>query len=127
MSFSSGFGYDPISKRFTAPIEVWEEYIKPHPKDGNLRYETFDDYEDLKIAIGNEFAVGKNAIGLGSSIEARTLEVEEVRDLRIDGLIFDVDLLVQLDKLTTTFEGVYQLLKKREQERTYMIYRMGCY
>ncbi|XP_074364579.1 uncharacterized protein At2g29880-like [Apium graveolens] len=28
MSFRSGFGYDPISKRFTAPNEVWEEYIK---------------------------------------------------------------------------------------------------
>ncbi|XP_074347046.1 uncharacterized protein At2g29880-like [Apium graveolens] len=91
MSFSSGFGYDPTSKRFTAPNEVWEEYIKAHPKDGNLRYETFDDYEDLKIAIGNGFAVGKNAIGLGSSTEARTLEVDEVSELRIDDLNFDVD------------------------------------
>ncbi|KAL8114341.1 hypothetical protein AgCh_021262 [Apium graveolens] len=140
-----------------------------HPKYGNLRYETFDDYEDLKIAIGNGFAVGKNAIGLGSSTEARKLEVDEVRDLRIHELNFDVDsesfvleqngsspmrspevlevpkkklrtkkgraeyegssnssgnppkndLLVPLDKLTTTFEGVYQLLEKREQERTY--------
>ncbi|XP_074336052.1 uncharacterized protein LOC141673220 [Apium graveolens] len=164
MSFSFGFGYDPISKRFTATNEVWEEYIKNHPKDGNLRYETFDDYEDLKIAIGNGFAVGKNVIGLGSSTEARTLEVDEVSDLRIDDLNFDVDsegfvleqngsspmgspevfkvpkkklptkrgraeyegssnssgnppkddLLVQFDKLTTTFEGVYQLLKKME-------------
>ena len=28
MSFNSGFGYDSTSKRFTAPDEVWDEYIK---------------------------------------------------------------------------------------------------
>lgn len=28
MRFNSGFGYDPITKKFNAPEEVWEEYIK---------------------------------------------------------------------------------------------------
>ncbi|KAK1351926.1 hypothetical protein POM88_053931 [Heracleum sosnowskyi] len=91
LNFSSGFGYDSTSKKFTAPNEVWDEYIKAHPKDGYMRYEAFDDYEDLKIAIGNGVAVGKNSIGLGSSTEARTLEAGEMRDLRIDDLAFDVD------------------------------------
>nr|XP_017221751.1 PREDICTED: uncharacterized protein At2g29880-like [Daucus carota subsp. sativus] len=28
MLFNSGFGWDPITKKFTAPNEVWEEYFK---------------------------------------------------------------------------------------------------
>lgn len=28
LGFSSGFGYDSTSKKFTAPNEVWDEYIK---------------------------------------------------------------------------------------------------
>ena len=28
MLFNSGFGWDPITKKFTAPDEVWEEYFK---------------------------------------------------------------------------------------------------
>lgn len=28
LRFSSGFGWDPIAKKFTAPDEVWEEYFK---------------------------------------------------------------------------------------------------
>lgn len=28
LRFSSGFGWDPITKQFTAPDEVWEEYLK---------------------------------------------------------------------------------------------------
>ncbi|KAK1363762.1 hypothetical protein POM88_039323 [Heracleum sosnowskyi] len=56
-----------------------------------MRYEAFNDYEDLKIAVENGVAVGKNSIGLGSSTKARTLEAGEMRDLRIDDLAFDVD------------------------------------
>ncbi|KAK1365831.1 Disease resistance protein [Heracleum sosnowskyi] len=169
LNFSSGFGYDSTSKKFTAPNEVWDEYIKAHPKDGYMRYEAFDDYEDLKIVVGNGVTVGKNSIGLGSSTEARTLEAGEMRDLRIEDLAFDVDsevfvleqndpspkgspnffevprkklptkrgrvdyegssdssanppksdIFQQLAKLTSTFEGVYGLLEKGEQERTY--------
>ncbi|KAK1377398.1 Disease resistance protein [Heracleum sosnowskyi] len=137
LNFSSGFGYDSTSKKFTAPNEVWDEYIKAHPKDSYMRYEAFDDYEDLKIAVGNGVVVGKNSIGLGNSTEARTLEAGEMRDLRIDDLAFDVDsevfVLEQNDpspkgspevfevprKKLPTKRGVYGLLEKREQERTY--------
>lgn len=28
LKFNSGFGYDSTSKRFTAPNEVWDEYLK---------------------------------------------------------------------------------------------------
>lgn len=169
LKFNFGFGYDSTSKRFTAPNEVWDEYLKAHPKDGNLRNGVFDDYEDLEIAIGNGVAVGKHSIGLGSITEARTLEAGEGTDIRIDDLNYELDnegfvseqddsismgspqvfeiskkklpikrgrteyegssnssgstsksdILEQLTKLTTTFEGVYGLLEKREHERRY--------
>ncbi|XP_074346117.1 uncharacterized protein At2g29880-like [Apium graveolens] len=114
---------DSQSAKKRAVYDQWTT----HPKDGNLRYETFDDYEDLKNAIGNGFAVGKNAIGLGSSTEARTLEVDEVRDLRIDDLNFYVDsegfVLEQNGSSPMGSPEVFlrslSIIGKREQERTY--------
>ncbi|XP_074351566.1 uncharacterized protein At2g29880-like [Apium graveolens] len=76
LKFNSGFGYDSISKRFTAPNEVWDE--QAHPKDGNLRNRVCDDYEDLQIVVGGVVVVGKNSIGLGSVTDARTLKASEV-------------------------------------------------
>ncbi|KAH6829851.1 hypothetical protein C2S53_005051 [Perilla frutescens var. hirtella] len=83
LKFSSGFGFDPITKKFTAPDEVWYEYLEAHSKDANLRYGEFPDYEDLAIAVGNGVAVGKNSIGLGSATDANTLGDDENRDARI--------------------------------------------
>lgn len=31
LKFNSGFGYDSISKKFTAPNEVWDDYLKVNP------------------------------------------------------------------------------------------------
>ncbi|KAM7486286.1 hypothetical protein LguiA_002295 [Lonicera macranthoides] len=101
MRFSSGFGYDLTTKKFTACDEVWEEYFKAHPKDMELRYGTFEDYEDLEIAIGNGVAVGKNSIGSGSATDARTLGASEGIEVSIE----DMD-----------------LLEKREKERQYTIW-----
>nr|GLL33612.1 uncharacterized protein At2g29880-like [Ipomoea trifida] len=35
MRHSSGFGWDPITKRFTASNEVWEDYLKASSGDGS--------------------------------------------------------------------------------------------
>ncbi|KAM7518807.1 hypothetical protein LguiB_017769 [Lonicera macranthoides] len=91
MRFSSGFGYDLTTKKFTACDKVWEEYFKAHPKDTELRYGTFEYYEDLEIAIGNGVAVGKNSIGLGSATDARTLGASEGKEVSIEDLEYDVD------------------------------------
>ncbi|KAM7462226.1 hypothetical protein LguiA_030347 [Lonicera macranthoides] len=177
--FSSGFGYDLTTKKFTACDEVWEEYFKAHPKDTELRYGTFEDYEDLEIAIGNGVAVGKNSIGLGSATDARTLGASEGIEVSIEDLEYDVDsnafirpnyndtsfhstsplqspeflevpmqgttqkkrnrtdyegssssskntpqggVIEKLDKISTSFEGIYSLLEKREKERQYTIW-----
>ncbi|KAH6778645.1 hypothetical protein C2S51_009957 [Perilla frutescens var. frutescens] len=87
--FSSGFGYDPITKKFTASDEVCDAYLEPHSKDANLGYRECPDCEDLEIAIGNGVVVGKNSIGLGSATDAKTLGDDESRDVRIKNLAFD--------------------------------------
>ncbi|KAL6220026.1 hypothetical protein ACLB2K_007784 [Fragaria x ananassa] len=85
MRFSSGFGYDPSTKRFIATDEA-------HPNDTDLRYGTYEDYEDLEIAIGNGVVVGKNSIGLGSDVtDARTLVVEEGIEVCIGDLDYDIE------------------------------------
>ncbi|KAH6776286.1 hypothetical protein C2S52_013847 [Perilla frutescens var. hirtella] len=89
MRFSSGFGYDPITKKFTASDEVWDAYLEAHSKDANLRCGECPDYEDLGIAVGNGLAIGKNSIGLGSATDAQTLGDDENKDARIEELTFD--------------------------------------
>ncbi|XP_024005057.1 uncharacterized protein At2g29880 isoform X2 [Eutrema salsugineum] len=83
--YSSGFGWDPQTKRFTASDEVWDSYFKSkslaHPKDKNLRYETFEFFDEFQIISGEGVATGKNAIGLGDSTDARTNKEEYVHGI----------------------------------------------
>ncbi|XP_074337295.1 uncharacterized protein At2g29880-like [Apium graveolens] len=90
MLFNSGFGWDPITKKFTAPNEVWEEYFKVHPNHKSYRTDTFGDYDDLRIAVGNGTAIGKNAIGLGDDTDARTYDNEASKKYQpLDDLVYD--------------------------------------
>ncbi|CAA3006609.1 Hypothetical predicted protein [Olea europaea subsp. europaea] len=89
MRYSSGFGWDPITKKFTASDEVWDNYFESHPKQRHLRTDTFPDYEDLRIAIGNATATGRNSISLGDESDARIYGVEENRHVTIDDYVFD--------------------------------------
>ncbi|VVA41505.1 PREDICTED: At2g29880, partial [Prunus dulcis] len=75
--------WDSISKKFTATEEVWQDYFKSHPSQVHLQRETFADYEDLVIAIGNGTTTGKNSIGLGDDTDARTYQVGESRPTRL--------------------------------------------
>ncbi|KAL2460546.1 Uncharacterized protein Adt_43966 [Abeliophyllum distichum] len=86
---SSGFGWDPVTKKFTASDEVWNEYFK---SNGNSTYriDTFVDYEDLRIVIGNGNAIGRHAIALGNDTDARTFETQESRGGgSLDNFIYD--------------------------------------
>ncbi|KZV58769.1 hypothetical protein F511_13898 [Dorcoceras hygrometricum] len=80
MRHNSGFGWDSNTKKFTAAEEVWEDYLKSHPKHEHYRSDTFEDYEDLRIVVGNGTATGKYSIGLGDDADARTYETEENRE-----------------------------------------------
>ncbi|XP_073051581.1 uncharacterized protein At2g29880-like [Primulina eburnea] len=89
---SSGFEWDPETKKFMANDEVWDEYFKSHPKHEYYRTSTFEDYEDLRIAVGNGTATGKCSIGLGDDTDARTFETEQNKSTSlIDDYMFDYD------------------------------------
>ncbi|KAL9281334.1 putative Myb/SANT-like domain-containing protein [Arabidopsis thaliana] len=75
--FSSGFGWDPLTKRFTASDEVWSDYLKAHPNNKQLRYDTFEFFYELQIIFGEGVATGKNAIGLCDSTDALTYKAGE--------------------------------------------------
>ncbi|XP_074352530.1 uncharacterized protein At2g29880-like [Apium graveolens] len=83
MLFNSGFGWDPITKKITAQNEV-------HPNHKSYRTDTFRDYDDLRIAVGNGTAIGKNAIRLGDDTDARTYDNEASKKYQpLDDLVYD--------------------------------------
>ncbi|XP_073315818.1 uncharacterized protein [Primulina huaijiensis] len=98
---NSGFGWDSVTKKFTAKDEVLEDYFKSHPKHEHYRTETFEDYEDLRIVVGTGTATGKYSIGLGDDTDARTFDIEENKETNLlDDYVFDYDSgeFVQSDK-----------------------------
>ncbi|XP_075478954.1 uncharacterized protein LOC142519816 [Primulina tabacum] len=80
---NSGFGWDSVTKKFTAKDEEWDDYFKSHPKHEHYRTDTFEDYEDLRIAVGTGTATGKYSIGLGDDTDARTFDIEENRETNL--------------------------------------------
>ncbi|XP_060670864.1 uncharacterized protein At2g29880-like [Ziziphus jujuba] len=89
MRFNFGFGWDAATQRFTATDEIWDNYFKSHPNQKHLRTDTFADFEDLKIAVGNGTAIGKNSIGLGDDTDARIYGQDESTHGRIDDYVYD--------------------------------------
>ncbi|KAL0864405.1 hypothetical protein Bca101_043523 [Brassica carinata] len=65
----SGFGWDDETKRFTASEEVWQGYIKGHPN--HQRYNSHEQFEDLKIIFDGITANGGNSLGLRDTTDAR--------------------------------------------------------
>ncbi|KAL5765924.1 hypothetical protein ACOSP7_016541 [Xanthoceras sorbifolium] len=56
---------------------------------GHYRTDTFADYEDLRIAIGNGTAVGRHSIAIGDDTDARTFVAEERQGGGLEDLAFD--------------------------------------
>ncbi|TQD86334.1 hypothetical protein C1H46_028092 [Malus baccata] len=99
---SSGFGWDLITKKFTASDEVWEGFLRSHPKSQGIRKETFANYEDLMTVFGDGTAKGNNLIGLGDDTDATTYRVEESRLVRVDKFPPFDENVEQLDPLFQT-------------------------
>ncbi|XP_042441473.1 uncharacterized protein At2g29880-like [Zingiber officinale] len=86
----SEFGWDSMIKKFTASDEIWEDYFKSHPKHEHYWTDTFEDYEDLRLVVGNGTTTRKYAIGLGDDTNARTIETEENGGTNLlDDYVFD--------------------------------------
>ncbi|KAL2486974.1 Uncharacterized protein Adt_31730 [Abeliophyllum distichum] len=104
---SSGFGWDPVTKKFTASDEVWNEYIKSNV-NSTYRTDAFVDYEDLRIIIGNGTAIGRHAITLGNDTDARTFETQENRGGgSLDNFMYDsnIGVFIQSDTQETLYES----------------------
>ncbi|CDY51332.1 BnaCnng20690D [Brassica napus] len=74
---SSGFGWNPIMKRFVASNKVWNDYLKGHPNHKFLRYDSSEQFDDLKIIFECATANVSSAIGLGDTTDARVFTVGE--------------------------------------------------
>ncbi|KAL1829348.1 hypothetical protein ACET3Z_007760 [Daucus carota] len=65
-------------------------FTKVHPTHKSYRTDTFGDYDDLRIAVGNGTAIGKNAIGLRDDTDARTYDNEASKKHQpLDDLVYD--------------------------------------
>ncbi|KAL0656535.1 hypothetical protein Bca4012_077119 [Brassica carinata] len=69
---SSGFGWDFETKRFTTSEEVWQGYLKAHPNHQYMRYDSHEQFEDLKIIFDGTTANGGNSLGLSDTTDAST-------------------------------------------------------
>ncbi|KAH6775971.1 hypothetical protein C2S52_013532 [Perilla frutescens var. hirtella] len=81
MRFSSGFGYNHTTKKFTASDEVWDAYLEAHSKDANLCYGECLDYEDLEIVVENALSQDEPP-SFGSTPPSGFPEVSEVSTQR---------------------------------------------
>ncbi|XP_010463156.1 PREDICTED: uncharacterized protein At2g29880-like [Camelina sativa] len=77
LRFSSGFGWDPETKKFTATDEVWDTFLKAHPTKTHLRDESFEDFGDLRIIFALNTATGQNVVGLGDVVDTDNIPYEE--------------------------------------------------
>ncbi|ESQ29697.1 hypothetical protein EUTSA_v10024061mg [Eutrema salsugineum] len=68
---------NPVMKRFTAPDEVWCNYLKAHPNHMFMRYDSNDQFEDLKILFDCSITNGSFSVGLGETTDARTYFVDD--------------------------------------------------
>lgn len=68
----------------------------------NLRYETFEFYDELQIIFGEGVATGKNAMGIGDSTDARTCRVGGYPK---EDEAHDIDDIYELDGTTHHYES----------------------
>ncbi|XP_061998991.1 uncharacterized protein At2g29880-like [Rosa rugosa] len=110
MRHSSGFGWDPITKRFTVDDES-------HPMHVHFRTETFPDYEDLKIAVGNGTATEMGSISLGDDPNVITYATEENGHWEIDGFVFNrtTNMFVQVENESSHQENSQSLSQQLSQ------------
>ncbi|GJS79831.1 RNA-binding protein Lupus La [Tanacetum coccineum] len=64
-SSTSGFGWDPNKCVVTAPNDVWDAYVKTHPKAAGMRDKPFIYYHKLSTIFGKDHATGSRSEDLG--------------------------------------------------------------
>ncbi|XP_058079435.1 uncharacterized protein At2g29880-like [Magnolia sinica] len=97
MLAASGFGWDCERMVVTAPDEVWEEYLKSHPRAERLQGKRIERMDDLSVIVKSDQATGRYAQG-SRNITASCSRV--YRDLNDSwrGLDDDTDATVDLSE-----------------------------
>ncbi|CAE6226183.1 unnamed protein product [Arabidopsis arenosa] len=113
LRFSSGFGWDPETKKFTASDEVWNDYLKAHPNKTQLRNESFEDFKDLRMLFGSNTATGRNPVGLGDSIDADTYQVRENDGTNDPSRVQIMDDAEEITYEETSVHDVFSSLERR--------------
>ncbi|KAH0873370.1 hypothetical protein HID58_070732 [Brassica napus] len=127
LRFSSGFGWDKDTKKFTAPNEVWNEYLQGHKKDTYLRDDTFEDFEDLEKVYGQNIAKGNNTVGWQKEAEEKEAEekvnniwdiIKEIPDLeeneRFDAMNLVHQLGMKAGFMSMTREERFRWIKRSD-------------
>ncbi|CAN7073525.1 unnamed protein product [Brassica oleracea var. botrytis] len=52
LHFDSKVQWNPITKKFTAPDEVWNAYLRDFPNQRHMRNEKYEEYENMKLVFG---------------------------------------------------------------------------
>ncbi|KAJ6835045.1 putative uric acid degradation bifunctional protein TTL isoform X3 [Iris pallida] len=93
----SGFSWDPLSQKFTAPDEVWEDLEKAHPKVAEYRDKVFQNFDDLKMVVGLNLAPGRDAGGeCASGVDVFPKDVPVMEEVGIEeGMNTDEDTLLE--------------------------------
>ncbi|KAF3561281.1 hypothetical protein DY000_02011378, partial [Brassica cretica] len=96
LRFSSRFGWDKDTKKFTAPNEVWNEYLQRPEK-----------------VYGQNIAKGNNTVGLGDTTDSRTYiardndGVDENDELKISD---------EISAVTGTTNQIVSMIQQRWQK-----------
>nr|GEV38981.1 putative reverse transcriptase domain-containing protein [Tanacetum cinerariifolium] len=84
-SSTSGFGWDPDKCVIIVPNDVWDAYVKTHPKAAGLRDKPFIYYHQLSTIFGKDRATGSRAEVLGE--EEVELTFQTLKDKLFDAPI----------------------------------------
>ncbi|MCL7038352.1 hypothetical protein MKW94_021910 [Papaver nudicaule] len=79
MRLNSGFGWSHKDQIFTAPEEVWKDFIE-------VCFTSVADYDDLRIVVGNGTAVGRASFGVGTETDAPVYGLEDKRKSALEDL-----------------------------------------
>ncbi|PWA88982.1 RNA-binding protein Lupus La [Artemisia annua] len=117
---TSGFGWDPDKCLLTAPNDVWDAYVKTHPKADVLRDKPFIYYHKLATIFGKDRASGSRAVDLGE--EEVVSETEETTPTDIEGIDVDSGVNPSLENV-----GVKGTKRKRcKTDELIHIYSSSC-
>ncbi|KAH0926019.1 LOW QUALITY PROTEIN: hypothetical protein HID58_018275, partial [Brassica napus] len=76
---------DEMTKQ-KASEEVWQGYLKAHPNHQFMRYDSHEQFDDLKIIFDSTTTNGGNSLGLSDTTDATCYNLEELQNDNNDSM-----------------------------------------